>query len=264
MDLNARSVAGGRWENQSNAQGLRSKNPFFQKFLLLFSHRVTRIENRKSRTFFNQMRKFALLRGTSFLEILIMTSEAQILANRRNAQKSTGPRTSEGKAAVSQNAVKHGLLARQDVISSESQAEFDLYRQRMLDELDPLSPMESMLAERIVTLSWRLKRVCRIQNQTIDALNAAHTSSPLTKLTQSLFFKNQDQSQAALSTSASHLTLGRLAIKDFANARVLDRLLMYERRIEHSLYRTILELQRLHLIRKLNTGSEMPFRQLTI
>jgi hypothetical protein len=185
-----------------------------------------------------------------------MASESQILANRRNAQKSTGPRTPQGKAAVSQNAVKHGLLARHDVISSESQAEFDLYRAQILDELAPVSPMESMLAERIVTLSWRLKRVSKIQNQAIDALNAANTSSPLAKLTQSLLFKGQDQSQAALSTSVPNLALGRLAIKDFANARVLDRLLMYERRMEHSLYKTLLELQRLHLIKKLNPGCE--------
>jgi hypothetical protein len=55
-----------------------------------------------------------------------------------------------------------------------------------------------------------------------------------------------------------------MAIKDFANARVLDRLLMYERRIEHSLYKTILELQRLNLIRKLDPECEMPFKQLTV
>jgi len=192
-----------------------------------------------------------------------MTSQAQTLVNRRNAQKSTGPRTSEGKAAVSQNAVKHGFLARQAVISSESQADFDLYRDRMLAELAPVSPMESMLAERIVTLSWRLKRAGRIQNQAIDTLNADNTSGPLAKLTQSLFFKNHDQSQAGPSTPASDLALGRLAIKDFSHARVLDHLLMYERRIEHSLYRTILEFQRLDLIRKLNTGCEMPLNQLT-
>ncbi len=192
-----------------------------------------------------------------------MATEAQISANRRNAQKSTGPRTSEGRAAVSQNAVKHGLLARQNVISSESQADFDLYRERMLTELAPASPMESMLAERIVTLSWRLKRTGRIQNQAIDALNQDNNSSPLSKLAQSLLFKNYDQSQDGPSTSATHLALGRMAIKDFANARVLDRLLMYERRMEHSLYKTILELQRLHLIRKLNTECEMSFNQLT-
>jgi len=180
-----------------------------------------------------------------------MATEAQILANRLNSQKSTGPRTRESKAIVSQNPVKHGLLARQAVISSESQADFDLYRDRMLSELAPAGPMESMLAERIVILSWRLKRADRIQNQTIDALNADNTSSPLAKLTQSLISKLHDQSQAAPSTSAPDLTLGRMAIKDFSNARVLDRLLMYERRIEHSLYKTLLELQRLRLIRNL-------------
>jgi len=181
-----------------------------------------------------------------------MSTEVQILANRRNAKKSTGPRTGEGKAIVSQNAIKHGLLARQAIISSESQADFDLYREQMLGELVPASPMESMLAERIVSLSWRLKRVGRIQNQAIDALKADNTSSPLAKLTQSLFFKNQDQSQSAPSTSAAHLALGRMAIKDFSNARVLERLLMYERRMEHSLYKTIFELQRLKLIKQLN------------
>jgi len=193
-----------------------------------------------------------------------MSTESQIRANRRNAQKSTGPRSRQGRAAISQNAVKHGLLTRQNVISSESQADFDLYREQMFAELAPLSPMESMLAERIVSLSWRLKRAGRIQNQTIDALNTDNTSGPLAKLKQSLLFKNHDQSQARPSTSAAHLVLGRMAIKDFSNARVLDRLLMYERRIEHSLYKTILEFQRLNLIRKLDHGCEMPFNQLTI
>jgi len=192
-----------------------------------------------------------------------MATESQIIANRRNAQKSTGPRTIEGKTAVSQNAVKHGLTAGQDIISSESRSEFELYRDRMLAELDPASPMESMLAERIVGLSWRLKRVGCIQNQAIDALNADNTPSPLAKLTKSLFFKGQNPLHEDTSESATALALGRLAIKDFSNARVLERLLMYERRIEHSLYKTLLELQRLNLVKKLNAGSERPFNQLT-
>jgi hypothetical protein len=183
-----------------------------------------------------------------------MSTELQILANRLNAQKSTGPRSSQGKAAVSQNAVKHGLLAERDVICSESQADFDLYRRQMLDELDPVSPMESMLAERIVTLSWRLKRTGRIQNQAIDVLNAAHNSNPLAKLTQSLSFNFAGKSPSNANSLNGELALGRLAVKDFANARVLDRLLMYERRIEHSLYKTILEFQRLNLVKKLNAG----------
>ncbi len=181
-----------------------------------------------------------------------MATQAKITANRRNAQKSTGPRTTNGKAVASQNSVKHGLSAANVVISSESKEEFELYREKILAELAPASPMESMLAERIVTLSWRLKRAQRIQNQTIDALNAPQIPIALRNLTQSL---------TNSSDSAPKLPLGRLAIKDFANARVLDRLLMYERRIENSLYRTTLELQRLNLIKKLNPGPEMPFNQ---
>jgi hypothetical protein len=192
-----------------------------------------------------------------------MTTQAQIIANRRNAQKSTGPRSTQGRTAISQNALKHGLSARQDVISSESQADFDLYREQMLSELAPAGPMESMLAERIVSLSWRLKRIVRIQNQTIDVLNVNNTSSPLTKLTQSLFFKYHDQSQPSPSRPAPELALGRLAIKDFANARVLDRLLMYERRMEHSLYRTLLEFQRLNLIKKLDPDRQIPFNHIS-
>jgi hypothetical protein len=190
-----------------------------------------------------------------------MSTQAQILANRCNAQKSTGPRSRQGKAAISQNAVKHGLLSRHDVISSERQADFDLYRRELLAELAPVSPMESMLAERIVSLSWRLKRAGRIQNQAIDALKADNTSSPLARLTQSVFFKNADRSGAAPAASPAELALGRMAIKDFSRARVLDRLLMYQRRIEHSLYKTLLEFQRLNLIRKLEPGCEMPFNQ---
>ncbi len=184
-----------------------------------------------------------------------MPTEAQLTANRRNALKSTGPRTAEGKAAASQNSVSHGLSAAKDVISSESQADFDLLHAQILDELAPAGPMESILAERIVTLSWRLKRVGRFQNQTIDTLHADNSNpSPFKKLTQSLLLKYQPQPPPAPSASDDHLPLGRLAVKDFGNARVLDRLLMYERRLENSLYKTLLEFQRLQLIKKLKRG----------
>jgi len=183
-----------------------------------------------------------------------MSTESKILANRLNALKSTGPRTIKGKAAVSQNAVKHGLLAERDVITSENQADFDLYREQLLEELAPVSPMESMLAERIVTLSWRLKRAGRFQNQAIDALNADQTNDPLKKLTQSLYFSIAGKSLSNAAGSNGELALGRLAVKDFSNARVLEHLLMYERRIEHSLYKTLLEFQRLNIAKRLNAG----------
>jgi hypothetical protein len=179
-----------------------------------------------------------------------MSSELKILTNRLNSLKSTGPRSSEGKSAVSKNAVKHGLRAESDVITSESQADFNRYRHQLLDELSPVSPMESMLAERIVTLSWRLKRAGRFQNQAIDTLHAKLINDPLRKLTQSLYRGIAGVSPADSVGSNGELALGRLVVKDFSNARVLDRLLMYERRIEHSLFKTLLEFQRLNFVRK--------------
>jgi hypothetical protein len=51
-----------------------------------------------------------------------MSTEAQIKANRQNSQKSTGPRSPEGKAVVSKNAVKHGLFASENVLKKQSQS----------------------------------------------------------------------------------------------------------------------------------------------
>jgi hypothetical protein len=111
--------------------------------------------------------------------------------------------------------------------------------------------MESILADRIVSLSWRLKRADLIQNQTIDAMYEKITSDPLANLAKSFGLKGLANPQPETSDPPPDLTLGRIAIKDFSNARVLDRLLMYERRIEHSLYKTTLELQRLRLLKTL-------------
>jgi len=185
-----------------------------------------------------------------------MATQPQIQANRQNAQKSTGPKTPEGKAVVSQNALKHGLSARRDVVITESQAEFDLHRDSLLDELAPQGPMESILADRVVTLSWRLKRAEQIQNQTIDAMHEKSQSNPLSKLAKSLTLKGLTAPDSDPPDSDPALTLGRIALKDFSSARVLDRLLMYERRIEHSLFKTTRELQSLQLLRNLEPSTD--------
>src|SRR4030042_401253 len=118
-----------------------------------------------------------------------------------------------------------------------------------------MSTEAQILAERIVTLSWRLKRTGRFQNQAIDTLNADQTNDPFKKLTQSLFRNVAGKSLSNANGSNGELALGRLVVKDFGNERVLDRLLMYERRIEHSLFKNLIELQRLNLVRKLWAGS---------
>lgn len=99
-----------------------------------------------------------------------MTSEKQILANRQNAQCSTGPRTAAGKDVSSLNAIKHGLRAVHTVIPGEDHDEFDRFRQLLLDDLAPAGAMEVILADRIVAAFWKLRRAGRIETEMIRTL----------------------------------------------------------------------------------------------
>ncbi|MHC4752381.1 MAG: hypothetical protein ACYTFW_21215, partial [Planctomycetota bacterium] len=180
-----------------------------------------------------------------------MSTQSQINANQQNSQKSTGPRSAEGKATVSQNAVKHGLFASEAVIKGENEADFDLFNKEMLDELAPAGFMESILAGRVVNLWWRLKRLERMQNQAIDVMMERDGPSPLTLQLRSQLPKFLQDEQGDQRGSAPELILGRAAIKDCANYQVLGRLSMYERRIENSMFKTMRELERLQMLRKL-------------
>ncbi len=170
-----------------------------------------------------------------------MSSAARVKANHLNAQKSTGPRTAEGKAAVSQNAVKHGLSAQHDVIRGEDQEEFDQYRDELFWELNPLGTMQCRMVERIVSLAWRLRRAERLQNEAFETLLAKETSSALASRTRPLWGGPPEAGESEGGESA----VGQTIVRDFANYRVLDRLSMYERRIESSLYRTMNEFRKL-------------------
>ena len=88
-----------------------------------------------------------------------MSSDRQIEANRQNAQRSTGPRTADGKARVGLNALKHGFTGRQVVLPNEDPEEFDTFRAGLLNALQPHDELERSLAERIIIDEWRLRRI---------------------------------------------------------------------------------------------------------
>jgi hypothetical protein len=175
-----------------------------------------------------------------------MSTEKQINANRQNAQKSTGPKSDEGKAAVSQNAVKHGLFA-QSVIKGENEADYEAFHDKIVAEIKPVGPTEILLAERIVSLWWRLERAEHIQNQVIDVMIERDEPSPLQKDLQKWMPKNIGPDTRG---AGPELVLGRAIIKDYSDSRVLDRLMLYERRIENSLTKSTRELERRQIIRQ--------------
>jgi hypothetical protein len=172
-----------------------------------------------------------------------MSTDAQVNANRENAQKSTGPVTAEGKAVVSQNAVKHGLFAVQDVLSTENQAEFDSMREQMLGDLAPVGPMETLLAQRAFSLAWRLKRAETMQAQVTEDMVESHIIHEQVSLGRQ---KPKDPRYAP-----EYLVLGRIAKKDWCGSRLIERLFEYERRIEGSLYKTIAKLRALQVMRQM-------------
>ena len=166
-----------------------------------------------------------------------MATPAQIEANRRNAQKSTGPKTPEGKSVASQNALTHGLTAsragNRAVIACEDREAFEHFRDDMLYEYDPIGPTEYILTERIINLSWLLRRSERMQTEVVETLISKAASEPA----------------PATDNQLPDMPLGRIAVDDFGDTRIIERLSLYERRMERSLFKTRLELQRLQKIR---------------
>jgi len=179
-----------------------------------------------------------------------MSTTAQINANRNNSRKSTGPKTDDGKTAVSQNAVKHGLFA-ESVIQGENEADYEAFHDQFLAELYPVGMVESMLAERFISLSWRLKRAERTQNEAIEDMIGRKVTNLRSRHEREYYYTNQGIRPGDPRFDLDDLPLGRIAISDWSYSRVLDRMLMYERRIESSMIKIMKELKRFQVMRRI-------------
>jgi hypothetical protein len=95
-------------------------------------------------------------------------SEKQLEANRLNAQKSTGPKTEEGKAVSRQNALIHGMRAGQILVDGdrihESDTEFQDLCREFYEDLAPVGALEKLLTDQIVQATWRLSRAHRAES----------------------------------------------------------------------------------------------------
>ncbi len=95
------------------------------------------------------------------------TSAKQIEANRRNAMKSTGPKTKPGKSRSRYNAKKHGLLTKTleaVEVAFEWKKDLEKLTDELYDEYRPQSPLEKIMVERLISVTWRIRRI-----QLIDA-----------------------------------------------------------------------------------------------
>ena len=153
-----------------------------------------------------------------------MATEKQIEANRRNAQKSTGARTAEGKASSSRNNLRHGLTGQISLLPTEDREAHDAFCNELVDSFNPETPMEQQLANSIAEDSWRLNRARAIENN-MFALGHGH---------------QHREAQIALADAATFL----------AQANAFNLLSIYEQRINRNLQRNIKLLKELQAERK--------------
>ena len=92
-----------------------------------------------------------------------MASPAQILANRENAKRSSGPKTQEGKQSASRNSVRHGLTGTQIIMPGEAAAAYEQLRQGLHDAHQPADEAELILVDQIAANAWRLMRAQRVE-----------------------------------------------------------------------------------------------------
>ncbi len=169
-------------------------------------------------------------------------SPAQLAANRANARKSTGPRTPEGKARSSRNALKHGLLARHLVLGDndphEVRQEFRILLLGLLDDYRPQTHAQKALVHTIAACYWRLRRALRFETQSILAARQRSMCEPPAHRKSEMGHQHcPPNPQSAIRNPQSSIIL--------PDAPDLDRLLIYESAIQRDLARAQRELERM-------------------
>jgi hypothetical protein len=92
-----------------------------------------------------------------------MTSFRQLEANRRNARKSTGPITQEGRQRSRCNAVRHGLTAETVIGALEDAEDYKAFEAAVIADYDAQSAVERELVLRLASLLWRLRRATTME-----------------------------------------------------------------------------------------------------
>ncbi len=167
-----------------------------------------------------------------------MISEKQLEANRRNAQRSTGPRTEEGKKASALNARRHNLTGQVTAMTDADRIMHDAFSASIVESLSPEGAMETQLAQRIATDSWRLNRISAVEDNLFALGHAAKSDETETE---------DPEIHAALTAAKVYK----------AESKQLQLLTLYEQRINRNLQKNVATLQALQAARLAKREAEM-------
>jgi dephospho-CoA kinase len=171
-----------------------------------------------------------LIRDESALRLKIrkevkMVSQKQLIANRENAKKSTGPNDT---SLTRLNALKHGILSEEVLLKGEKKKDLEELGRKLRQELTPQGELEIILVDWIVSNIWRLKRALKVETALMSYEYESGLYDDWNK-------RPRDE---------------RLALKDMLVESDNDVVQRYETTIERQFYRALHELIRLQAAHK--------------
>jgi hypothetical protein len=199
-----------------------------------------------------------------------MISAKKIESNRKNAQKSTGPRTPEGNARASRNALRHGLTAKDALLPGENEEAFVELQETLFEEFKPVGGYEADLVDVLILMRWRHRRAGRLEaalfRKELDQLEYSSLSTSLTPsfMVRGLPVPPGCEPVAPLSKEETKATVKKMnKLRDsMREERIfaaylsgssgedkLGKLIRYETGFERAFYRALHELER-HQLRR--------------
>jgi hypothetical protein len=200
-----------------------------------------------------------------------MTTARRAAANAQNAEKSTGPRTLEGKSVSRLNALKHGLLSQETLLPEEDEALLTSLRESLQDELRPVGILEDLLEDRMTSVLWRLRRLGTLEAGVLSCrLGKVHANRALKKakkyeepdpmeedVEEEPIVTDAEKHEAAMAKfrkakarqKQETPTLGLAFIRDSQESDAFSKLSRYETTLERSFFRALHELQSLQAAR---------------
>jgi hypothetical protein len=166
-----------------------------------------------------------------------MVSEKQLAANIANAQRSTGPRTAEGRQRSSLNARRHNLTGQVSAMTDEDRIAHDTFSKALISSMAPEGALELQLAQRVATDSWRLNRASAIEDNIFALGLDQHADDTV----------DHPEIQSAFAVARTFT----------AEAKTIELLTLYEQRINRTLQRNLALLQQLQATRKAERKTAM-------
>jgi hypothetical protein len=155
-----------------------------------------------------------------------MPTQKQIDANRRNAEKSTGPRTEQGKSISRLNARREGFTGQIVILDAEDRPHFEKFQSALIADLQPKTTLELSLAHGIAWDTWRLNHLRAIETNlyALGAENPAATAR---------YETGDPRLRSALANAATFLQ----------QSSHFDRLSLYEQRLTRTLHKNLATLR---------------------